>query len=239
MRKFYEIYLDLAQKIKDREYEPGKMLPIEVSLAKQYNVSRETIRKAQALLVENGYIQKKQGRGATVLDIQKLRISGSSLAAFNEIQKQPGGSKTYVLKNKKERIQKELAEIGSISEREEVIAIERLRKVQDEAVILEKDFLLVSIAGEVPMEEAKSSLFQFIENSTGKKVGYSHRELTIEPVTEEDVLLLDLGTDSHVAVVRSKVYLEDTRLFQFHESRHRVDTIRYIDLARRGHQEHA
>ncbi|MFR5172363.1 MAG: trehalose operon repressor, partial [Clostridium paraputrificum] len=34
-------------------------------------------------------------------------------------------------------------------------------------------------------------------------------------------------------VIRSEVYLEDTRLFQYHESRHRVDKFKFVDFARR------
>jgi len=50
---------------------------------------------------------------------------------------------------------------------------------------------------------------------------------------EEGKILLDIGNDTHVAVVRSDVYLDDTRFFLIHESRQRADTFKFVDFARR------
>lgn len=36
-----------------------------------------------------------------------------------------------------------------------------------------------------------------------------------------------------VVVVRSDVYLDDTRLFQHTESRHRLDRFKFVEFARR------
>ncbi|XLG13386.1 Trehalose operon transcriptional repressor [Bacillus velezensis] len=36
-----------------------------------------------------------------------------------------------------------------------------------------------------------------------------------------------------MAVVKNRVFLEDTSLFQYTESRHRLDKFRFVDFARR------
>ena len=38
----------------------------------------------------------------------------------------------------------------------------------------------------------------------------------------------------HIVVVRNFVYLDDASLFQYTESRHRLDKFRFVDFARRG-----
>lgn len=43
--------------------------------------------------------------------------------------------------------------------------------------------------------------------------------------------------NTHVVVVRNYVYLEDTTLFQYTESRHRLDKFQFVDFARRSHGE--
>ena len=58
MNKFEYIYLDIENKIKENIYPVGSLLPGETSLATEYNVSRETIRKAQRMLSDNGFIFK-------------------------------------------------------------------------------------------------------------------------------------------------------------------------------------
>lgn len=46
--------------------------------------------------------------------------------------------------------------------------------------------------------------------------------------------LLDLRGYDHMVVVRNYVFLEDSSLFQYTESRHRLDKLRFVDFARRG-----
>ena len=106
MNKFYEIFRDLKQKIDQKEYPAGSLLPSELNLAQMYNVSRETIRKALNLLLESGYIQKQQGKGSIVLDIQRLQFPVSGLTSFKELQEgQQIDSQTIVIKNKTEKMQ--------------------------------------------------------------------------------------------------------------------------------------
>ncbi|MCC0649514.1 MULTISPECIES: trehalose operon repressor [Clostridioides] len=234
MKKFYEIYLDLEKDIRNNVYAVGELLPTEVKLAQKYRVSRETIRKAQSLLLEKGFIQKKQGKGAIVLDINKFEIEGSGLISFNELQKNKNlDTEISVLKNKKEIMPLEICKKLDIDTKTKVIAVERLRKINGEAVILDKDYFISEIIPEIPLTAVQSSIFNYIEKNLELKIGYANKEVTVAPVTEEDKILLDVGTDTHVVVIRSEVYLEDTRLFQYHESRHRVDTFRFVDFARR------
>ncbi|MCC0695559.1 trehalose operon repressor [Clostridioides sp. ES-S-0048-02] len=234
MKKFYEIYLDLEKDIRNNVYEVGELLPTEVKLAQKYRVSRETIRKAQSLLLEKGFIQKKQGKGAIVLDINKFEIEGSGLISFNELQKNKNlDTEISVLKNKKEIMPLEICKKLDIDTKTKIIAVERLRKINGEAVILDKDYFISEIIPEIPLTAVQSSIFNYIEKNLELKIGYANKEVTVATVTEEDKILLDVGTDTHVVVIRSEVYLEDTRLFQYHESRHRVDTFRFVDFARR------
>lgn len=60
--KYYDIYLNLKQKIMDEVYPEGELLPSENALSKEYGVSRETIRKSLDYLSQDGLIQKRQGK---------------------------------------------------------------------------------------------------------------------------------------------------------------------------------
>ena len=51
-----------------------------------YSVSRETVRKALNLLKNAGYIQKKQGKGSIVLDLNRFDFPISGLTSFKELQ---------------------------------------------------------------------------------------------------------------------------------------------------------
>lgn len=236
MNKFYDIYQDLKRKIKSTEYPSGALLPSEKALAEVYEVSRETIRKSLTLLLEDGYIQKKQGKGSIVLDIQRFNFPVSGLTSFKEIQDmQHIKNETIVVKNKVEKIPDFLTDLLDISSEKEVISMVRLRKISGEVIIVDKDFLLREIVKKVPSAAAENSLYEYLEDECGLNIAYAKKEIVVEPVTREDRKFMDLKNDTHVVVVKSEVYLEDTRLFQYTESRHRLDRFKFIEFARRKH----
>ena len=110
----------------------------------------------------------------------------------------------------------------------------RQRKIDNEVVILDRDYVNAQIIPEIPINKAQDSLFQYFENDLGLEVSYAQKEITVEPVNKEIRDLMDLTTeDQHVVIVRSLVYLEDTRCFQYSESIHRLDKFRFVDFARR------
>ncbi|MDN6626120.1 MAG: trehalose operon repressor [Pisciglobus halotolerans] len=234
MNKFNDIYLDLESAILNQDYQSGDLLPSENDLAKSYNVSRETIRKALVLLLESGYIQKIQGKGSVVLNTQRLNFPVSGLTSYRELQSsQHINSKTILVQNTKRKIPAAIAKQLRLPESTEAHFVERLRQVNGESIILDKDYLLTSVIPDLPDAEAELSLFHYIEQKLGLIIGYAQKEFTVEPATKEDKQLMDLTNDTHVVVVRSSVYLEDTTFFQYTESRHRLDRFKFVDFARR------
>ncbi|MGM0126358.1 hypothetical protein IGI37_003787 [Enterococcus sp. AZ194] len=66
---YEKIYKDIKQKIVSGEYPKKFLLPSEKALAKAYNVSTITTKRALAILVEEGYITRKKGRGTFVNEV--------------------------------------------------------------------------------------------------------------------------------------------------------------------------
>lgn len=61
------IFEDLKMHITSGDYALHSFLPAERILSEQYNVDRSTLRKALALLCEEGYIQKIRGAGSKII----------------------------------------------------------------------------------------------------------------------------------------------------------------------------
>ena len=57
---YYQLYTILLNRIKMGELQPGDMLPTEVSLVEEYNVSRATVRQAILDLARNGYVVREK-----------------------------------------------------------------------------------------------------------------------------------------------------------------------------------
>lgn len=84
---YRKVYTELKEKIKDKTYPPGSLLPTEIELEDYYSVSRTTIRRAIGLLAADGYLQARQGRGTEILDVsttQKLNHISSTTETLSE-----------------------------------------------------------------------------------------------------------------------------------------------------------
>lgn len=100
------LYISVMNIIKDRiidgTYEIGELIPTESEFEEEFKVSKITIRKAIELLEYDGYVQKKSGKGTTVL----------SNAIFNKLSK--GSTFTQLLKSSGKQLHKEKTEITKL-----------------------------------------------------------------------------------------------------------------------------
>lgn len=84
-RKIYEI---LRKHILSGVYAEGSLLPSENELCAVHNITRPTVRQALEVLVQEGFILKKQGKGSIVRkppqDIGILSIAGTASAIGNQ-----------------------------------------------------------------------------------------------------------------------------------------------------------
>ncbi len=232
--KFIRIYEDIAAHIRTGEIEAGSLLPSELDLSESYQTSRETIRKALKMLYEEGYIQKIQGKGSIVLDIRKIDFPISGLVSFKELAKKMGQrARTHVEELEELKVDQALFKTIHFGMGEQVWKIVRVRNVDGERVILDKDYISQRLVPGLTKEICNDSIYEYIEDQLGLSISFAKKEILVEEPTEEDRRLMDLEGFHNVVVVRSQVYLEDASPFQFTESRHRPDKFRFVDFARR------
>ena len=80
---YQQIYDTLKSEILDESLRSGDLIPPENQIAQQYGVNRSTVRKALQMLVNDGLVEKKPGKGSIVLnrDAAKRSPSPSPAAA--------------------------------------------------------------------------------------------------------------------------------------------------------------
>ncbi len=231
---FSQIYSDYTQQIEAGTLKPGVKLPSENELTEQYGTSRETVRKALHLLSQNGYIHKMRGKGSFVLDMNRMEFPISGLVSFKELSERLGRTvRTLVHEASLLPCPQHIARQLNIAEKEPIWKIVRAREIEGERVILDKDYFLASVIPFLSSEIASQSIYAYLEGELALKIAYAKKEISVEQVTAEDKLLLDLKRDTHVVVVRNYVHLEDTTLFEYTESRHRLDKFQFVEFARR------
>ncbi|MCI8510643.1 MAG: substrate-binding domain-containing protein [Lachnospiraceae bacterium] len=83
---YKQVYQDLKNKISAQTYLPGDMLPSEREIGELYHVDRTTVRKAFSLLVDEGLVEKRPGKGTVVVQ-RPLKSPGQSSPAPAEAPK--------------------------------------------------------------------------------------------------------------------------------------------------------
>ncbi|WP_159546000.1 trehalose operon repressor [Streptococcus halichoeri] len=234
MKKYEMIFKDLEQKISQNDYAPDDYLPTEMSLAKTYQASRDTIRKALGLLAKAGLIKKSQGRGSQVLKPQQILFPISELTSYQELANAfKMASKTNVISIDKLIVDEVLAQLTGFPIKTLLWRIVRQRVVDGMASVLDIDYLHKGLIPTMTRTIASQSLYDYIENQLGLVIDFALKEITIDQITERDKILLDLGPEHHVVSVKSKVYLANHQQFQFTESRHKLEKFKFVDFARR------
>lgn len=235
--KYQIIFNTIVDQIKSGEIPPNSLLPSENELKEQYDTSRETIRKALNLLAQNGYIQKVRGKGSIVIDINKFDFPVSGLVSFKELaDKMEKKPRTIV--NELSLIFKPDAYIKQqlqLSGKDQVWKIVRTREIGGKKIILDKDYLAAKYVPSITEEICANSIYAYLENDLNLKISFARKEIVVEEPTAEDRSFLDLEGFHNIVVIKNYVYLEDTSLFQYTESRHRPDKFRFVDFARRTH----
>lgn len=130
-KKIHEI---LRKHILSGVYEEGSLLPSENELCAVHNITRPTVRQALEALVQEGFIQKKQGKGSIVRkppqEIGILSISGTASVIGKQYLQTQILQKPQI-KTWPENFPFELSEIESESG---CIYMERLRLVDEQPV---------------------------------------------------------------------------------------------------------
>lgn len=233
--KYMMIYNEIISKIENDEIERGSKLKSENELMQEYKVSRDTVRKALDLLEKNGYIQKLKGKGSLVLDVNKFDFPVSGLTSFKELSVKMGeGARTIVKELGLIKPDDVLMKQLGVSKDNEIWKVIRVREIGGKKIILDRDFFNKNYVPLLTREICEDSIYEYIENELKLKIGYARKEITVQQPTEEDRKYLDFDDFDMIVVVKNYVYLEDTSLFQYTESRHRPDKFRFVDFARRN-----
>ena len=139
---YQQLYTILRKEIVDGCWTPGDMLPSEKELIDQFEVSRITVRQALEMLVNDGLIYRRRGRG-TFVAVPKIEQGLNRIVSFTEDMRQRGlHPGTEILFAGLEPASAELADKLDVAPGEELVLIERLRLADDEPLSIEISHLV-------------------------------------------------------------------------------------------------
>lgn len=234
--KYEGIYHSIQKHIEAQDYPYQSLLPSENTLIEEYACSRNTVRRALAELVADGYVQTMQGRGVRVIyqPVGKTTFTIGGIETFQETARRNHlHAVTKVTKFETVIADECFAAKSGFSGGDELWSIERVRYLDGKALILDVNYFLKEFVPGLTPEIAANSIYEYIENTLGMQIITSKRRITVEHATARDEKLLDMGTYGCVAVVVNQTFNSAGLLFEYTQSRHQPDYFCFQDIATR------
>ncbi|MEM9834022.1 MAG: GntR family transcriptional regulator [Bacteroidota bacterium] len=171
--RYKQLHQQLKADILSGHYVEGSLLPSENTLSAEHNMNRMMVRQALSVLEQEGYIARRQGKGSIVC-AQRPSLGLLSFRGFSEVLGETEHSATSHFLSKPHSTTWSEDFFFDLSENEQqagCIAIERLRKVDDQPVMLEYTYLPdLNIPNFLEKEWVDNSLFRTL---------YRHYQLEI------------------------------------------------------------
>ena len=234
--KFESIYKDLKQKIESGEYPYQDLLPSENTMVNIYSSSRNTIRRAVLELAEQGYVQSLHGKGVRVIyqPIDQADFTLGGIESFKEsAERNHRKTSTKVIQFTEITADARVSANTGFAPGSELYYIQRVRYLEDKALILDINMFLKSLVPGLTKDIAEKSIYEYIENEVGMAIVTSKRKMTVERATEIDEKYLELNDYNCLAVISGQTFNSDGIMFEFTQSRHRPDYFCFQDTATR------
>lgn len=219
----------LKKAISHRRWRPGERLPSEQDLALHFTVAPGTVRQAITQLVDEGLLERHQGKGTFV---RKPSFDSSLFRFFrfhgaDEERRVP---ESEILRREAVVAPPAVAETLQLSPEAKVISMERLRLLDGEPVLAEQIWLPFDrFKCLLDLEEAEIGplLYPIYEEACGEIVARAEEELTAEACSSAHAQLLNIKKGSPVIVIDRTAFGYDDTPLEWRSSRGRADEFQY------------
>ncbi|MDO4613789.1 MAG: GntR family transcriptional regulator [Actinomycetaceae bacterium] len=217
--KYVEISTYLSNLV-GTKLSPGEKIPSERELCEHFGVSRMTVRQAIDVLVNDGVLIRRQGRGTFVAQ-QKLDLQLRLTSFGQEMRMRGMVPSTKLLATDCRPPHPAIAHSLNMAEGEDAFYIRRLRFADLTPMCIEESWTPASLAPGFLHPHAPESIYGDLQAR-----GYppTWGEDTIEAVnlSEEEAALLDVEVRTASIVVTRRTFAEETPV-NFAVSRFRAD----------------
>ena len=224
---FKPLYFQLKDifhdKIESEELKEGDMIPSENELQQIYGVSRATVRKAIELLVYEGLMNKKKGKG-TFVKRPKIEEQLPVLKSFTE---EMCGRDAYkkVISVAYTKAPSEIRTRLKLPTDETVLSLKRLMVVEGISLGILHSFIPAKFELSLD-EDYTKSLYRILEKK-GIRLKEAEQTIEVRMATREESRLLGLDAPWPTLVIRRLAYSVNQEAVEYVKGVYRGDRYRY------------
>jgi GntR family transcriptional regulator len=234
---YFQIALDLRRRIADGEWQTGQAIAAELSLAREYDVSRVTVRQALADLVKDDLLERRRGSGTYVRNAPRPLVYDLGLTI---------GALATRLREQGFTNRAEVIEVGRVGDPPDAVrhrllippsgsAVYMVRRVvidEEPAGIYRSWFNSATVPGLERSPRLAGSLSVELADAYGLTPARSENMLEVVRSTREEAALLGTGGDIPLLVLTATTYLHDGRPLEHAQLGWLGDRVRFHITAR-------
>lgn len=232
---YYQLKQHIVEEIESDRWKPGQQIPPETKICEIFDISRTVVRQAYQELVNEGYLIKKKAKGTFIAEPKISENIVQSLMGFYEDMTARGFKvKNDILWQKKINSTSKVAEKLGLEAGEEVIVIRRVRRLNDEPVVLDRTYIPYKLCPDLLNEDlTNKSLYSYIEGKYNLKIDRGRRFIEATVASEEESKLLDVKKGSPLLYIESVSFLDNNVPLEYYIALHRGDRSRLVTELKR------
>jgi GntR family transcriptional regulator len=223
-RQLYDI---LRDDLISGKWHPGERMPSESELIDQYGVSRITVRQSLDMLVKEGRVYRRRGRG-TFAAMPTIEQGLTRIISFTEDMQQRGLKPgTRVLSSRLEPASENIAERLNLAPGSELAVLERLRLADGETMSLEISHLDHQLCpGILEGDYAQTPLHEALRDQADIRLVRANQSIRAIPATRELAGILAVAVKAPLFHIERVSYSQFGAPVEYLQIYHRGD--RYV-----------
>ena len=232
---YKKIEADLLKKIEAGIYSENDLIPTELELAEEYDVSRPTVRQAVQTLVDAGYLEKRKKRGTIVKRPKIQQEFTKVIESFDSEMNRKGLiPKTKVIAFRKDIANEEVSENLEIPEGEEVYKLIRLRYAGEKPTVLVTTYIPFALFKDLATVDFSTQLLYKTFEEKGYPVKTVTRRLDVIQADDTASDLLDIEVGAPLFYFHTRGFSNDKLPVEYSISKYRGDINSFVFEIKEG-----
>ena len=220
----------LTMSLKDGLWRPGELIPSEVELARRFDVSQGTVRKAIDELAAENLLVRRQGRGTYVATHQEAKAQFRFLRLRPNEQVTMQTPKSRIIDCKRQRAPIEVCRQLGLKAAEPCLLLRRVLDFGECPEVLDEIWIsAVRFKGLTAdrVEQFKGPLYGLFESEFGIRMIRAEERISAQKIGEPEASLLHMSVGEAVLVVDRTSYTYEGSAVEFRRGFYRTQNFHY------------
>ncbi|OEH91537.1 GntR family transcriptional regulator [Bacillus solimangrovi] len=228
--KYKLVVEQMEKEILEGKYAFNTKLPTEDELMKKFDVSRNTIRKAIDILVDQGYVYQVQGSGIFLREFSKpgCITMKNMVGLTREFPEDEMTSK--LLEFDLIEADEQLAAQMKCKVKTKLYYVKRVRYLNDEPFVIEESYFNKDTIIFLNKEICEGSIFEYITEELKLNIGFADKVISADKLEQEDATLLGLQEGDPTLVVENTVFLNTGVIYDFSREKFHYSSAKLLTL---------